>query len=93
MKNHKTDWRLGFGMADKLHAQAKLEHVQGRYIGTGHADTTKEEWVMNNQRDLLSSLAGHSPLLEYMASAENVSCERTRYSLLDKMAQPYNKPA
>lgn len=28
-------------MADKLRATQQLEQLQARYIGTGHADTTK----------------------------------------------------
>jgi hypothetical protein len=28
-------------MADKLRATQQLEQLQARYVGTGHADTTK----------------------------------------------------
>jgi splicing factor 3B subunit 5 len=42
-------------MADKLRAQQQLEALQARYIGTGHADTTKFEWSSNIQRDSYAS--------------------------------------
>ncbi|POS87642.1 splicing factor 3B [Erysiphe pulchra] len=54
-------------MADKLRAQQQLEALQARYVGTGHADTTKFEWTSNIQRDSCASYIGHPPLLTYMA--------------------------
>ncbi|KAK3641403.1 hypothetical protein LTR56_006913 [Elasticomyces elasticus] len=38
-------------MADKLRTQQQLEALQNKYIGTGHADTTKHEWTSNIARD------------------------------------------
>ena len=35
--------KLTLPQADKLRAQQQLEQLQSRYIGTGHADTTKFE--------------------------------------------------
>ncbi|KAF4759828.1 hypothetical protein HAV15_005797 [Penicillium sp. str.  len=46
-------------MADKLRTIQNLEALQARYIGTGHADTTKYEWTSNILRDSYSSYVGH----------------------------------
>ncbi|KAL7270541.1 hypothetical protein RUND412_006748, partial [Rhizina undulata] len=68
-------------MADKLRATQQLEQLQARYVGTGHADTTKFEWVSNVHRDTLASYIGHPPLLEYMsvATGEPVAKMRTKF--------------
>lgn len=38
-------------MADKLRATQQLEQLQARYVGTGHADTTKLYLFLLLQRD------------------------------------------
>lgn len=30
---------------------AQLEHLQAKYVGTGHADTNRFEWNLNIKRD------------------------------------------
>ena len=45
--------------ADKLRTLQNLEALQARYVGTGHADTTKFEWASNIHRDSLASYVGH----------------------------------
>jgi len=79
-------------MADKLRAQQQLEQLQARYVGTGHADTTKFEWTSNIARDSLASYIGHAPLLEYMAIGAGECKEKMRVQLIDKMIQPVGKP-
>ena len=32
--------------------------VQSKYVGTGHADTTKHEWLVNQHRDTTASIIG-----------------------------------
>lgn len=64
--------------ADKLRTQQQLEQLQARYIGTGHADTTKHEWTSNIHRDSYASYIGHPPLLAYMAVGMGESRERVR---------------
>ncbi|OAG44344.1 hypothetical protein AYO21_01340 [Fonsecaea monophora] len=54
-------------MADKLRTLQQLESLQAKYVGTGHADTTRYEWSQNIVRDSLASYVGHPPLLAYMA--------------------------
>jgi len=79
-------------MADKLRQQQQLEALQTRYIGTGHADTTKFEWTSNIMRDSYSSFVGHPPLLSYMSLGLGQSREETRVMLIEKMVQPVGKP-
>ncbi|KAI9817727.1 MAG: hypothetical protein M1826_001483 [Phylliscum demangeonii] len=70
-------------MADKLRAQQQLEQLQARYVGTGHADTTKFEFTSNVHRDSYASYIGHPPLLAYMALGMGVCKERMRVMLIE----------
>ncbi|KAF8448279.1 splicing factor 3B subunit 5/RDS3 complex subunit 10 [Terfezia claveryi] len=79
-------------MADKLRATQQLEQLQARYVGTGHADTTKFEWVSNIHRDTYSSYVGHPPLLEYFAVATGEPMAKLRVKFIEKMIQPAGKP-
>ncbi|BFZ63392.1 hypothetical protein YB2330_004514 [Saitoella coloradoensis] len=79
-------------MADKLRVQSQLELLQSRYIGTGHADTTKHQWMVNQHRDSLSSFVGHAPMLEYMSVGLGETMERTRLNMIEKMVQPCGPP-
>lgn len=58
-------------MTDRYTIHSQLEHLQSKYIGTGHADTTKWEWLVNQHRDSYCSYMGHFDLLNYFAIAEN----------------------
>jgi len=75
---------------DTIHSQ--LEHLQMKYVGTGHADTTKFEWGSNIQRDTLASFIAHHPMLTYFSMAQNQATGRTKYALLDKMLAPVGPP-
>jgi splicing factor 3B subunit 5 len=79
-------------MADKLRAQQQLEQLQARYVGTGHADTTKFEWTSNIMRDSYSSYVGHPSLLEHMAIGMGEPREKVRAKMIEKMIQPVGKP-
>ncbi|RPB04119.1 splicing factor 3B, subunit 5 [Choiromyces venosus 120613-1] len=79
-------------MADKLRATQQLEQLQARYVGTGHADTTKFEWVSNVHRDTYASYIGHPPLLEYMSVATGEPMAKMRTRFIEKMVQPVGKP-
>mmetsp|Transcript_15882 Transcript_15882/g.24776 ORF Transcript_15882/g.24776 Transcript_15882/m.24776 type:complete len:98 (-) Transcript_15882:71-364(-) len=74
------------GARESLNTQ--LEHLQLKYVGTGHADTTKFEWVANQKRDSYASFVGHESMLHYFAVAKNESVGRTRLELLQKMITP-----
>ena len=75
-------------MADKLRTQQQLESLQNKYIGTGHADTTKHGWTSNIARDSYASYQGHPPLLHYMAIGMGMPTEKVRLNLMEKMVLP-----
>ncbi|KAF5301138.1 hypothetical protein FQR65_LT08968 [Abscondita terminalis] len=79
-------------MGDRYNIHSQLEHLQSKYIGTGHADTTKYEWLVNQHRDSCSSYLGHPDLLNYFAVAENEAKARVRFNLMEKMLQPCGPP-
>ncbi|KAG6228817.1 hypothetical protein E4U25_002815 [Claviceps purpurea] len=83
-------------MADKLRTQQELDRLQAKYIGTGHPDTTTWEWRTNLQRDTYASIAGHRPLLAYIALAENEPLVKVRARMIrffgKKMLQPAGPP-
>lgn len=76
-------------MADKLRTQQQLEQLQARYIGTGHADTTKFEWTSNIQRDSYASYIGHPPLLSLMAIGMGSTREQVRSAMIEVCDTPY----
>ena len=77
-------------MADgsRFQFQSQLEHLQMKFVGAGHADTTKHEWVTNHRRDSYASYIGHAPLNNFFAIAQNVSVGRVKYQMLQDMYQP-----
>lgn len=79
-------------MGDRYNIHSQLEHLQSKYIGTGHADTTKYEWLTNQHRDSLGSYLGHYDLLSYYAVAENETKARIRYNIMERMLQPSGPP-
>lgn len=74
--------------SDRFNIQSQLEHLQQKYTGTGHADITKFEWMVNQQRDSYNSYVAHQPMLHYFAVAQNQSTGRVRYEMLQKMSKP-----
>ncbi|KAG4303569.1 hypothetical protein PCANB_000008 [Pneumocystis canis] len=79
-------------MADKLRIQVQLEQLQQKYVGTGHADTTKYEWLVNQHRDSYASYIGHPSLLNFFAVASNDCLERVRLNMIEKMVLPCGLP-
>jgi len=45
-------------MGDRYNIFSQMEHLQSKYVGTGHSDTTKWEWLTNQHRDTLASYIG-----------------------------------
>jgi splicing factor 3B subunit 5 len=78
--------------ADRFNINSQLESIQTRNIGTGHADTTKFEWLTNQHRDSLALYCGLSSMTNYFALAENESVERVRFELKQKMLLPCGLP-
>lgn len=69
------------------------DQMAARYLGTGHADLPKYDWVTNQHRDTAASVVGHAAdQLAYYAVATNESIGRTRYELLESMVQPCGPP-
>mmetsp|Transcript_51041 Transcript_51041/g.101559 ORF Transcript_51041/g.101559 Transcript_51041/m.101559 type:complete len:88 (-) Transcript_51041:266-529(-) len=71
---------------------SQLEHLQSKYVGTGHADTTKYEWGVNQHRDSLALYVGFDSLSQYIGIAENESIGRVKFNCLQKMIQPCGPP-
>ncbi|KAI8773187.1 Splicing factor 3B subunit 5 [Biomphalaria glabrata] len=79
-------------MGDRYNIHSQLEHLQSKYIGTGHADTTKWEWLTNQHRDTYASYLGHFDMLNHLSLAENESRARVRFNIMEKMLQPCGPP-
>jgi len=79
-------------MGDRYNILSQMEHLQSKYMGTGHADSTKFEWATNQHRDTFASLMGHYDLTNHLAIAENESKARIKFNLLEKMLQPCGPP-
>ena len=45
---------------ERYNIHSQLEHLQSKYIGTGHADTTKFDWLTNQVRTILPSISRSS---------------------------------
>ncbi|KAI8837195.1 Splicing factor 3B subunit 5 [Chytriomyces hyalinus] len=71
---------------------SQLEHLQSRFVGTGHADTIKFEWLQTQHRDTAAACVGHGSLAAYFAVAENESIGRVRFNLIEKMIRPCGPP-
>ena len=39
-------------MGDRYNILSQMEHLQSKYMGTGHPDTTKFEWATNQHRNI-----------------------------------------
>merc|ERR1712216_511898 len=75
-----------------LQHQQPAQHLQSRYVGTGHADTNRFEWAVNIHRDSYASYYGHHTMLQYFAIAENESIGRVKYNMMQKMLLPCGLP-
>ncbi|ETN41357.1 uncharacterized protein HMPREF1541_03292 [Cyphellophora europaea CBS 101466] len=79
-------------MADKLRTLQQLETLQAKYVGTGHADTTRHEWTNNIVRDSYASYVGHPPLLAYMALGMGEAKDKVRGQMIEKMVRGVGAP-
>jgi splicing factor 3B subunit 5 len=71
---------------------SQLEHLNARYVGTGHADMDRHEWAEHQHRDSIASYLGHSSMVEYFALAEGISVGRARLNLLERLHRPVGEP-
>ena len=74
--------------ADRFNINSQLEHLQSRYVGTGHADTNRFEWAVNIHRDSYAAYVGRPTMLQYFAVAENESIGRVRYNMMQVRDRP-----
>jgi splicing factor 3B subunit 5 len=79
-------------MADKLRTLQQLEALQTKYIGTGHADTTRHEWTNNIVRDSYASYIGHPPLLAHMAIGMGEPKDKVRGQIIEKLVRGVGAP-
>ncbi|KAL4434817.1 hypothetical protein ABPG77_005344 [Micractinium sp. CCAP 211/92] len=79
-------------LSDRFNINAQLEHLQSKYVGTGHPDINRFEWNLNIKRDTYASLIGHHSLTAYHAIAENESIGRIKYNFLQNMLLPCGLP-
>lgn len=79
-------------MGDRYNIYSQLEHLQSKYVGTGHADTTKFEWLVNIHRDSYASYMGHYDLLNLFSINENEAKARVRFNFMERMLQPCGPP-
>ncbi|XP_020860079.2 splicing factor 3B subunit 5-like, partial [Phascolarctos cinereus] len=69
-------------LTDRYTIHSQLEHLPSKYISTGHADTTKWEWPVNQHCHLYCSCGGHFDLLNYFAIPENESKAHMHFNLM-----------
>lgn len=79
-------------MGDRYNFHCQMVRHQSNYTGTGHSDSTKFEWQVNQHRDSCASYLGHNDLLNYIAIAENETKARVRFNLMNKLLQPCGPP-
>ena len=68
------------------------EHLQNKFLGTGHPDMTRHELAVQNHRDTYATILGHHDMLLYAAAAEGVCGARMRLSLMERMIAPCGAP-
>eukprot|EP00467_Chlorarachnion_reptans_P006671 CAMPEP_0114509270 /NCGR_PEP_ID=MMETSP0109-20121206/13110_1 /TAXON_ID=29199 /ORGANISM="Chlorarachnion reptans, Strain CCCM449" /LENGTH=93 /DNA_ID=CAMNT_0001688391 /DNA_START=52 /DNA_END=333 /DNA_ORIENTATION=+ len=78
-------------MTERFNIYSQLEHLQMKYVGTGHPDITRYEWVVNHHRDSAASYIGHHHMLTMFGVSENESIGRIKYRLLQNMVAPCGK--
>lgn len=78
-------WRVVFFMADKARSQQRFELLQGRHLGLGRADTTREEWEGAVRSDVLASHVLSPGLLVYDSLALGVHPAEARAGMIRKL--------
>jgi len=71
-----------------MNINSQIEHLQAKYVGTGHADITLWEWTVNMHRDSYASYVGHHNMSLYFSTVQNESVGRVKYDFLQKMLLP-----
>lgn len=79
-------------LSDRANINSQIEHLQTKYVGTGHADLSRFEWALNIHRDSYASYIGHHNVAAYFGVVENESIGRVKYEFLQKMLLPCGIP-
>lgn len=79
-------------LGDRMNINAQIEHLQAKYVGTGHADISRFEWALNMHRDSYAAYIGQHSLCSYFATVQNESVGRVKYEMLHKMLLPCGLP-
>ena len=79
-------------LQDRFNVNTQNELLASKYVGTGHADTTRFEWNANIKRDTYASFVGHHHLASYQAIGENESIGRVKYTFKQSMLMPCGIP-
>ena len=87
-----VNYKIFIAMAAPGGASLTNEQLKQRYLGTGHADLDKYEFLTNQHRDTAASVVGHYDQLSYYAVAQNESVGRARLTFLESMVQPCGPP-
>ena len=68
------------------------EHLKTKFVGTGHPDQQRHDWVVQHHRDSISTAVGHADMLDFFAAGENEAPGRIRFSMLERLLQPCGPP-
>lgn len=71
-----------------LEYQPHIEEVMLRNEGTMSSETSKEEWFRAQHRDTIGFFLHRNDELMHLAVLENVSVERMRRTMLERLANP-----
>ncbi|KAJ2780930.1 Splicing factor 3B subunit 5 [Coemansia javaensis] len=73
---------------DKFGMHNQTENLFAKHPGTGHADTTRHQWLTNQHRDTLAHYVADDSMALFIAMVEGESVARTRSDMLQRMRQP-----
>jgi splicing factor 3B subunit 5 len=77
---------------DKFDVNTQNEHLASKYVGTGHANTTRFEWASTIKRDTSAAIVANHSLAAYQALAMNESIGRVKYQQKQSMLMPCGIP-
>mmetsp|Transcript_12894 Transcript_12894/g.24382 ORF Transcript_12894/g.24382 Transcript_12894/m.24382 type:complete len:84 (+) Transcript_12894:73-324(+) len=64
--------------SDRFNINSQLEHLQAKYVGTGHPDIHRFDWMTNIHRDTYSTMIGNHNMISYVALCQNVRNEKEK---------------
>jgi splicing factor 3B subunit 5 len=73
---------------DRFSVNTQGEYLASKYVGTGHADTSRFEWAVNVKRDTSASIVANHSLAAYQAIGQNESVGRVKYQMKQSMMMP-----